>query len=336
MTRLPNRWRSVAQSRGYQGFFREKIRMRTSNFIWLIGIAAALANSTASIAQTTNPIFEKISKEGIVTADGSVATVPAPVMADGLSAADQKKAIDSISEGNKNFQTLTNKGVNAPYILKISDVKPAKGESKTIRLVEFYFVIHADMKRLEEESFLKGQTEEREKKEGEEEETKASGEEIKPEVLKSLGITVAEGENRPERYFQGAFPLFGRVRVEGVGHSYYTKSDASSIVASILIPDFAKDEKYAAKWIPLTRDEKTGKRVEGKPQSYAGAGAYTKATPLVEPKGAVFVEQHILFDEPKGWFNGANLLRSKLPIVIQDEIRLLRRRAMGEKPASTK
>lgn len=308
--------------------------MPISTFLMAIVSVASLILTTTSFAQTaTNPIFEKLSKEGIVAADGSVATVPPPVMADGLSAADQRKAIDSISEGNKNFQSLTNKGVNAPYVLKISDVKPTKGQSKTIRLVEFYFVIHADMKRLEEESFLKGQTENREKSEDQEEETKVSGEEIKLEVLKSLGISVAEGENRPERYYQGTFPLFGRVRVEGVGHSYYTRNENSSIVASILVPDFVKDQKYAARWIPLTRDEKTGKRVEGKPQSYAGAGAYTKATILAEPKGAVFVEQHILFDEPKGWFNGANLLRSKLPIVIQDEIRLLRRRAMAEKPA---
>ena len=116
-----------------------------------------------------------------------------------------------------------------------------------------------------------------------------------------------------------------------MGHSYYTRSEESSFLASILDPRFAKDEKLAAKWIPLTLNEKTGKLEDGKPQPYSGAGAYTKATVLAEPKGAVFVEQHILFDEPKGWFNGANLLRSKLPIVIQDEIRLLRRRAMGEK-----
>jgi hypothetical protein len=276
-----------------------------------------------------NPVFEQISKEGIVTADGSVAIAPKPVMADGLTAAEQRKAIDSISEGNKNFESLTKGGVNAPYVLKISDVKPTKGESKTIRLVEFYFVIHADLKRLEDESFLKGQTEEREEKD--DEQTKASGEEIKPEELKSLGITVAEGENRPERYYKGTFPLFGRVRVEGTGRSFYTSTEQSSLLASVLVPKFGGDEKRAARWIPLSRDEKTGKLVEGKPEPYTGAGTYTKATVLAEPKGAVFVEQHILFDEPKGWFNGANLLRSKLPIVIQDEIRRLRRRAQGEK-----
>src|SRR5690349_984064 len=145
--------------------------MRAFSFFWVAGLLTSSLLATTALAQNAaNPIFEKLSKEGVVTADGSVAPLPAPVMADGLSADDQKKAIDSISEGNKNFQTLTNKSVSAPYVLKISDVKPAKGESKTLQLVEFYFVIHADMKRLEEESFLKGQTEDREKtnEEGEE------------------------------------------------------------------------------------------------------------------------------------------------------------------------
>ena len=32
----------------------------------------------------------------------------------------------------------------------------------------------------------------------------------------------------------------------------------------------------------------------------------------------------ILFDEPVGWFNGANLLRSKLPIVVQEGVRKFR------------
>jgi hypothetical protein len=34
----------------------------------------------------------------------------------------------------------------------------------------------------------------------------------------------------------------------------------------------------------------------------------------------------MIFDEPNGWFGGANLLRSKLPLVIQDEVRNFRRR----------
>lgn len=288
----------------------------------------------AALGQTgENPVFEQLTKEGVVTADGSVALLPPPLMADNLSAAEQRKVIDSISEGNKNFESLTKKQVVAPYVMKISDVKPTRGDSKTIRQVDIYYVIHTDLKRLEDESFLKAQTEDREKND---EETKISGSELTPEVLAAKGIQVAEGKDRPERYYQGSIPLFGRVRVEGTGRSFYTRSENSALLASILDPRFADDEKLAGRWIPLTRNEKTGKLETGEPQPYSGAGAYTKATVLLEPAGALFVEQHIVFDEPQGWFRGANLLRSKLPIVVQDEIRLLRRRAMAEPKSDAK
>ena len=46
---------------------------------------------------------------------------------------------------------------------------------------------------------------------------------------------------------------------------------------------------------------------------------------LKEPANAILVEFHQVFVEPKKWFDGANLLRSKLPLVIQPEVRAFRR-----------
>jgi hypothetical protein len=50
-----------------------------------------------------------------------------------------------------------------------------------------------------------------------------------------------------------------------------------------------------------------------------------KLTRLREPAGAVFVEGHVIFAEPKGWFDGENVLRSKLPLGVQNQVRALRR-----------
>jgi hypothetical protein len=50
-----------------------------------------------------------------------------------------------------------------------------------------------------------------------------------------------------------------------------------------------------------------------------------KVTRLVEPAGALFVEYHLVFVEPRAWFGGANLLRSKVPILAQSEVRAFRR-----------
>ena len=52
---------------------------------------------------------------------------------------------------------------------------------------------------------------------------------------------------------------------------------------------------------------------------------YLKITKLAEPAGAVFAEQHITFVEPHGWFDGENLLRSKLPLSVQENVRSTRK-----------
>ena len=44
-------------------------------------------------------------------------------------------------------------------------------------------------------------------------------------------------------------------------------------------------------------------------------------TPLAEPAGAILVECHGVFEEPQGWFQGAPLLRSKLPMLVQEQVR---------------
>ena len=50
-----------------------------------------------------------------------------------------------------------------------------------------------------------------------------------------------------------------------------------------------------------------------------------KLTRLADPDGAVFVEYHGVYNEPSGWFPGEeNLLRSKLPLVVQQEVKQFR------------
>jgi hypothetical protein len=73
-----------------------------------------------------------------------------------------------------------------------------------------------------------------------------------------------------------------------------------------------------------------GKLEVGDSHPYTGSGSYLKATKLQEPPGSIFVEYHIVFHEPTEWFNGATVLRSKLPILVQDEVRKFRRRLAEE------
>jgi hypothetical protein len=63
----------------------------------------------------------------------------------------------------------------------------------------------------------------------------------------------------------------------------------------------------------------------GPAEAYSGAGGYLKATQLAQLSGAILVEYHSIYSEPHDWFNGANLLQSKLPILLQSRVRELRR-----------
>ncbi|HQU41296.1 MAG TPA: hypothetical protein PK867_00730, partial [Pirellulales bacterium] len=119
--------------------------------------------------------------------------------------------------------------------------------------------------------------------------------------------------------------VLDKAQVSGIAHGVVTRGPNHILAASLLDPRFADDEDFPNRWRPIHRDA-SGKTNLGKPHSYAGLGGYCQAVELDEPRGALFIECHLVIDEPHGWFNGANLLRSKLPIVMQDNVRTLRRK----------
>jgi len=119
--------------------------------------------------------------------------------------------------------------------------------------------------------------------------------------------------------------LFDRVSVSGTMHAMLTRSSDSVVLAAISDPRFAMDAKFPNTLRPIRRDE-SGQISTGSAQPYSGAAWYCKATRLAKPAGAVLIEYHLVFDEPMAWFNGANLLRSKLPLLVQDGVRKFRRR----------
>ena len=118
--------------------------------------------------------------------------------------------------------------------------------------------------------------------------------------------------------------LLDKVRISATTQNVKTQTGDSVTVASVFDSKFDQDAEYPNTWRPITIDD-AGHRQVGAPQPYAGLGSYIKVTRLAEPTGALFIEYHVVFAEPQGWFHGANLLRSKLPIVAQDMVRTLRR-----------
>jgi hypothetical protein len=118
--------------------------------------------------------------------------------------------------------------------------------------------------------------------------------------------------------------LLDKVRLSLTTRNVKTQTGDSVLIASVVDPKFNQDTAFGNHWRPITIDD-SGQRQVGAQRPYAGLGSYVKLTRLVQPAGAIFVEYHVAFAEPEAWFHGANLLRSKLPIVAQDMVRTFRR-----------
>ncbi len=118
--------------------------------------------------------------------------------------------------------------------------------------------------------------------------------------------------------------LWKRVTIAATVRSYCTRSDDSVVVAAVVDSRFDEDRQFPNRWWPLQRNA-AGATTEGKPHTYPGMGVYFKATRLVEPTGALLVECHLVLAEPHEWFDGANLLGSKLPAIVQSRVRSMRR-----------
>jgi hypothetical protein len=126
-----------------------------------------------------------------------------------------------------------------------------------------------------------------------------------------------------QRYFYTTFKLFDEVEVSATRQAVLTKSPGSLLLAARLDPRFLDDAEYPNQWRSIDAGA-AGVPVLGPKQPYRGAGFYVKITRLQRPAGAIFIEYHGAFDEPYGWFQGENRLRSKLPLVADHEVKQFR------------
>ena len=264
-----------------------------------------------------NPLLRTLVTDGVaVTADGRV-KLPPPAMSDGLTGPQQKQVIEKVIGADYSYREFTRESVVAPYLLLLNDeLKPSDPKAPT-KGVDAYFIVYGDFAATDDEAFLdnvlslgRGNGD--------------GGTTLTPADLKARGIT-QEGNDEGVRESFGhvTFDVLDRVRLSVTGRAVWTKTADSVIAAVHVDPRFRGDEQFPNRWRSLKRSG--GQLAPGDPQPYGGAALYVKLTRLNEPAGAIFVEQHVVFTEPVGWFGGANLLRSKLPPVIQSNVRSLRR-----------
>jgi hypothetical protein len=234
-------------------------------------------------------------------------------MPDGLDAAKQKAVIQTLISDDYSYDEFIRKSVEAPRLFKLRDVKPSDPKAPA-RGVDLWFVAYGDFKALEDEKFL-----DRLVNVGGGGNSKGKG--LTKDELAKRKITIDDPKR--ESYGHIEFDFLEKVHLKATGRVMWSRTANSVVVAAEIDPRFLKDPDYPNQWQSIIKEG--GVKKLGPANPWSGAGFYLKITKLAEPPGAMLIEQHVIFAEPTGWFDGANLLRSKLPLVIQNSVRNMRR-----------
>ena len=242
---------------------------------------AILVSSLPGLAAADGPneILRTLLTAGVPIADGEIVKLPEPTLADGMTAAAQRRQIEAIAEGRNSWEDLTRRTVVAPFLLRTSQDGSEQEQRGLGRRVDLWFVAYGSLDTLASDEFL----------------SKANSRRL-PRIqrmlhrlgclgdadLKKRGLPVPSAAEDP-RYVAAETTLLERVRVSATTRSIKTRTAESLVVASILEPRFAGDPEFPNRWCSILRDD-TGSRQLGEPHTYRGLGSYVKATRLVEPQ----------------------------------------------------
>ena len=245
----------------------------------------------------SNPVYAELRQTGLTIGEQDPFKLPAPTMDDGLTGKQQEAIIEQV--GGKAFplDRLTRDFIYAPYVLKkIEEVDCPSVDSKA-KFVNVYFVAYGNFDDLA--------------KNGKPEDDWKTIEE--PDLAKR-GID--EVDTKHERYGHITRNLIDYVELQAAVRTFWSQTNDSLIFATQLAPQFSGDSEFPNHWQKLVRKKPTGPK-----HPYEHLGMYIKVTRLKDYDEGLFIEVHVVFSEPEGWFGGRNRLVSKLPQVVQTEVR---------------
>jgi hypothetical protein len=277
----------------------------------LLTVAAAFLLAGA---EAENPLLKELLDKGIELPELCTIRLPPPAMKKDLTPKQQQAVVEKA--GGVDLELFVKDTVAAPFALKIQSVE--KAGQRVAQAIHLAFIAHGDLNRVVKEDVLNrllGTEARQGKKLG-------AVKFLTADMLKERGIVPSPGTNPEERFAALEIFLLDKVKVKGVTRNVKTEGDGWAALAMRLDPRFNDDKQFPNCWQSYNAIED----VFGPPQHYTGLAGYTQVTKLAEPKGALFFEMHVVLSEPKSWFGGPNLLRSKLPLVLQENVRNLRKR----------
>lgn len=286
-------------------------------FPWIL-IALLLAGDSAGVEpeHERNSFYTGLLRSGWSLGGQSI-PFASPRFIDDQDPGSEAQALRMVAGSDAAVRDLTRKSVTAPFILKVRDIKVEEG---TVRVADLWFVVHTELAtiRLDEASSLPAG-----------EPVEAGNMRFEARLLD--GADLAGREPTPEETRQWLVHLQGtlldRIAVETTNRTVATRSSRSIVVASQTDRSFDRDRDNPNAWASIDRRE--GK---GPARTYGGSASYVKISQLRSIPDALMVEGHFAFFEPKDWFDGAPILRSKISLIAQDQIRRLRREIQRREP----
>jgi hypothetical protein len=276
----------------------------------LVPVFFLLAVGTNVIAgDSGNALFDELTDKGLAIPAAGVAKLPSPLVKPGEVPKDTDALLEKAA-GRVPVENFSRQSPLAPFPVDIEPI-PAEGE-RAAQSINLNFVVYAKLQALDDATVVRRLL------------SGKGGNQPMPlgaADLKKRGISLSVEKGR-EDYSTVNLTLLDKVQVEGVTHGLRTQRPGTLLYAFKLDERFKDDKQFPNQWRSIARTD-SGEQL-GEPHPYTGLAGYIQVTELPQPKGALLVEMHVLMHEPPGWF-GANLLRSKLPIALRDNVQNFRR-----------
>ncbi|GAB5514711.1 hypothetical protein [Rhodopirellula baltica] len=298
---------------------------RSRFFAW--ALASTLVVHAASVdAADDNALFNQMRSGGIALTDDVTSQIPSLAFVDAsgepVVPSEVKKQLEKLARAG-GIQRFIRDSVVAPIAIDMDSISNAEGQ-RIGHLLDVTFVVHAPIDLVEDsdtlQSLLGVNNQEAETDEA------GAANKVTTEELSRLGIAV---DSESESFGRVSFPLLDRVLINGVIHAE-TKRRIEGTADDYVTVAWQLDPRFENSWSPIERND-LGEEVTGDAKTYRGLGGLITATRLpVDIAGsdsdATIVQAKLVVHEPVDWFGGRNQLRSKLPLIIQDRVRDLRRK----------
>jgi hypothetical protein len=221
------------------------------------------------------------------------------------------------------FKELLRDSVTAPFILKIHDTP---SDDAIERRIDLWFVVRGDLGKIDPVRLADASSGKAVEVGNMRFETRL----LKPEELKAKGLSAIEERNLSRWFVDLNGRLLSRIAFEAVDEAMASRTSKSMVIASRMSKAFDGGDSHSNHWRTISAEGTRGPN-----QPFAGGASYAKISRLEEPTGALLVELHAAFNEPRGWFQGQPILRSKFAIAAQDQIRRLRRELESDRAKSS-